>query len=783
MSKKAFTDSFLRAIYFSLALHVVITVIFISVIYDIFNKGEGYFDKIPLYIVASILLFSALCLWFDRSLKIPVIRSFGLLGGLSVTPLLLFFFSIPATIYFITGGTQITVADWSLLGIVTVSFVVYAASLVVFTIPCDLILSVGFDSSQRRTLTLWIVILFIILVASVAAIVLNIINLEFAFPLSFSYLLLPLGSVIVFFISVISLRRLKHDIKSKIASFEPEKRTQVIDKRATGIREKSSIFNVLYFREKYLYLISGDTTCLTHNRNDVFAASVINFANRNYDLALLPSLETIASAEKYGESVQHEAAGVIYNIEKYYSNPGKNVDMIVQEGVHEKVASARKTLVSPRKPQTSEVLRLLKDPDPELRRIALAVIGRFKIAELLPDVILALSNPETEKDAYFLLSYFGPLVVRELSKSFESTVDNVNLSLLKIRLLTTICSPYEINNLASTFWQGAVRMKSKGMKYLKDANFVPSEKDKDVFTEYLSEILCNITRIISLEYAAERRKCFGLSLALRQERLVNISFAFDLLVFITDEKTAAYLKKQIESRSWITRKYASEVINVVIDEPLRGPILALTDQSHPQRMLQNLRYYYSFREPDDANLVTLILNSDQNIAGTWVKACALRCVSEGKLTASADLLISYLYSSSQILQEEATRALRKTKPEAFASVAYRLPKQTASIIKEIFADKIEDVALIYEKVRFLALCFGSIPEERLIPLGRKMQYSGSGDSRHMAGVVPWIIPGKDGRSGLYSLTQSEISDFVFHNPEYMDILILCIDKAMTGNVN
>lgn len=783
MKKEALTDRFLRAIYFSLAFHVVATVIFVVVIFDIFNKSRGYFNNMPLYITATIILLFSLYLWFDRSLKIPVIRYFGLMGGLLVMPVLLFVFCIPATIYFITGGTQITVADWSLLGIVTVSMVVFTASLMVFTIPSDMILSVGFDHRQQKKLKWWYVILFILIIVALTGAVIKIVNHKYAIPFSFFYLALPLISIIIIINAFVQLRRLRSDIKDKIASFVPEKATTDKVVKELGKKEESSIFNELCFRENYLHLISGDTSCLSGKDDDVFAASVVHYANRNFDLALLPSLEAIVICEKFGESVRHEAAGVINNIEKYYSNPGKNVDMIVQEGIPEKAAAARKVLVSSRNPQTSEILRLLREPDPELRRIALAAIGKFRITELIPEVIYALSNPETEKDAFYLLDFFGPLVVKDLSESFASTVDNVNVSLLKVRLLTSICSPYEINNLASTFWQGAVRMKSKGIKYLKDANFVPDEEDRILFTKYLSEILCNITRILSLEYTAEKRKCFGLSLALRQERLVNISFAFDLLGFITDEKASAYLRKQIDSKSWITRKYASEVINVVIDEPLRGPILALTDQSHPARMLQKLRYYYSFREPDDANFVSLILNSDQDIAGTWVKACTLRCVSEGKLTAATDLLISYLYSSSQLLQEEAARAIRKINPDAFASVVYRLPSQTASVIKDIFANKIDDVALIYEKARFLTLCFGTIPEERLITLARKMQYSESSDSRYMPGLIPWVIPVSGGRSGLYSLTQSEVSDFAFHNPEYFDILIMYLDKAIKDNVN
>ena len=248
------------------------------------------------------------------------------------------------------------------------------------------------------------------------------------------------------------------------------------------------------------------------------------------------ALNLVASSNRFSETIRHEAAGVIYNIEKYYSDPGKNVDMIVQEGIAEKTASARKILINSRTPQTSEVLRLLREPGPDLRRIALTAIGKFNILELLPEVIQALSSPDTEKEAFSLLGFFGPSVLEKLSESYSSTLDNESVSLLKIRLLATICSNHEINNLADSIWQGSVRIKNTGIKYLKETKYRPEEDEKGKYTEHLLDILGNITKILSLEFAAHERKCFMLSTALQRERELNTSFAFDLLGFIVGEK-------------------------------------------------------------------------------------------------------------------------------------------------------------------------------------------------------------------------------------------------------
>ena len=62
-------------------------------------------------------------------------------------------------------------ADWSLLGIVTASLVVFGASLIVFTVPTDHILSAGFNNKQQNAVTVSLVILFICVVAAVTGVI------------------------------------------------------------------------------------------------------------------------------------------------------------------------------------------------------------------------------------------------------------------------------------------------------------------------------------------------------------------------------------------------------------------------------------------------------------------------------------------------------------------------------------------------------------------------------------------------------------------------------------
>jgi hypothetical protein len=57
-----------------------------------------------------------------------------------------------------------------------------------------------------------------------------------------------------------------------------------------------------------------------------------------------------------------------------------------------------------------------------------------------------------------------------------------------------------------------------------------------------------------------------------------------------------------------------------------------------------------------------------------------------------------------------------------------------------------------------------------------MRYSESYDAGPLPGLITWIVPSDQGKSGLYSLPVSDITNFVFHYSEYTDIFADYMDK-------
>jgi len=137
----------------------------------------------------------------------------------------------------------------------------------------------------------------------------------------------------------------------------------------------------------------------------------------------------------------------------------------------------------------------------------------------------------------------------------------------------------------------------------------------------------------------------------------------------------------------------------------------------------------------------------------------------------------YLFSNCpSACKEESARAIRSLNPEWYRDAESRLPEPARNRISAIVRGTVPDAAMLFEKTRFLSLCFNGVPEEKTVILASAVRYSESYDAESLPGIISWIVPSQNGKSGLYSLPVSDIADFVFYYSEYTDIFVHYIDN-------
>jgi hypothetical protein len=152
------------------------------------------------------------------------------------------------------------------------------------------------------------------------------------------------------------------------------------------------------FRSDYFNLISGNYSVLENNENKWYLKRIIDHSVLKNDVNLIPVLKKIASGSNFDNDIRIQCGEIVKNIEKLTSDVKAEDD---------KIAYANHILSGTRLPQTTEILRLLRDNSIESKRLGIFMIGKFKLSDMLPEVCQCLNIPGLETDASSVLQTFG----------------------------------------------------------------------------------------------------------------------------------------------------------------------------------------------------------------------------------------------------------------------------------------------------------------------------------------------------------------------------------------
>lgn len=746
-------------------------------IFPLFNLSQAVSLII---LVAAVLLISG---GIRRLSSLFFMKGPGVIWGLITPPVILLIASLPSTLLYLKPGSSEAINNNTFLEMLFfLGAFLYISTILVLTIPALSIMRMGFKGSlptmlRRSILVPYVLVLF-------AGMVFLFADHKSWEEYTFSYhiIALPFLAIVNMITLLVLYIEFKREIRYRILDDEgifmkPE--SEEITEDYTRFQKSS-----LLFQSHYLDIISGSTEYLSNQADDNYAESLIESASRNFDPALLPALKVIRDSGRFKESLQQAASLATDTIEKYFNDPRKNRDLVIQSGQTEKVVNARLILTGKRVPEESEVIRLLHDNNKEIRKIGLATAGLFRMNGLLEEIIQALSVHDTEKEAFFLLQHFGTDTYNDLAETYLKQSGSEKMGMMVARLLGPSATPESLSVLSSYLVKGPVGARTRIVRHLNESGFKPSADQRKELMDVCLDLIGNMARIISFQVSARKSRFFLLDKALQWEREMNDNLLRELLLLLTGRGAIELLYGRYEGKEAFSTRFMAEVIKIITGDPLKRPLLALKNNNTDHERLRQLSKYFPVKEDiKNASIAGSILSSDQSIAGVWTKACVLRKVAEGKLKAEKELLITFLFSQRLILQEEAARALLTTGTDWFGDVSDRLTLEVRQRTVKIIDKSQPEPAMMFNKVRFLTLCFNRIPEERMLFLASRMTYSHSYDSRPLPGYLTWVVPIGNDKSGLYSLSVNVLADFIFHFSEYTDIFVDYIDNIDRESVS
>jgi hypothetical protein len=198
----------------------------------------------------------------------------------------------------------------------------------------------------------------------------------------------------------------------------------------------------LIFRSHFFYLICGKISVIDKTENRYFFDQILDYARNTNDINFLPALRKMTADTRFNESLRQQASELTEIIEEKSAREKNGPAITSMTDESSRAENARRILGGVRYPQTSEILRLLRDKSPELKRLALCLIGKFRVKDMIQEVCECLTIPEMSEEAFSVLSEYW---LRSRKGAYK-----ILFKIIRESERQQSCSPSHFRNLPGT---------------------------------------------------------------------------------------------------------------------------------------------------------------------------------------------------------------------------------------------------------------------------------------------------------------------------------------------
>ncbi|NMC36871.1 MAG: hypothetical protein GYA41_00925 [Bacteroidales bacterium] len=533
----------------------------------------------------------------------------------------------------------------------------------------------------------------------------------------------------------------------------------------------------LLFRSHFFGLISGKVAVLDKTGNKYFYGHILDYARDTHDINLLPALRKITTDIRFSESLRQQASELMEIIEEKSAREkhGRMTTAIIDDS--SRAENARGILAGVRYPQTTEILRLLRDKSPELRRLALCLIGKFRVKDMIQEVCECLTLPELSEEAFSVLSEFGGQAGKELTRFYLKYSGNLVAGRAILRLISCSCPEENMSFVFERLWTNSRIIRESAAKALIKCGFKPAEEERKQLKKLIYNIFGQITWILSLKVSLDSNNEAFLAEQIEKEFMRWKKFLLDLLFIAYGKSITSESSKRSSPDNY--DKLIPELAGILFTDSRTGK-KNISDTETDRKILKKLQQYYPCDLPRHEALPEEIINCDYNVLSVWTKACAIRTK---KAIADEHLLESVaalLFSPEWILKEEAARLLNRTDSKKFADIIERLSENDRLRIAPLVKEEQESSGeLLFEKTRFLSSVFSPINEEKLLFLAERMKFI-TCDSQEEIKLLPesiiWTIT-KENQITLRYISDKRTEDVI---ADFMQAESVCYVLPLTA---
>ncbi len=316
------------------------------------------------------------------------------------------------------------------------------------------------------------------------------------------------------------------------------------------------------------------------------------------------------------------------------------------------------------------LIPLLNDPDPEVRRSALAAAGRVKHPRLLPQIAANLSDSKTRSAASDALVSYGslilPLVEEALSRGAENEENTVRL----VRACRQIKGQEVTNLMRRNLDHSSNLVRDQVLRVLTACAFHGEPADLPALNRALVRDVSHGHQILVTQQDSGQSKATEpLQRALHDELTQVKKRIFWLLAILYEAQAISRAAAQLQQGTGSEQAIAFEMLDVTLSPehktltfPLIDPKLNPTQRI--QFLAKRIKTSSLYR---DERLLDLIANDNQ----AWIRACALYAavhlakVAQLEARNIVPIIEDLLVDPDPIVRETAVWGLYTLAPENF----------------------------------------------------------------------------------------------------------------------
>jgi ATP/ADP translocase len=591
---------------------------------------------------------------------------------------------------------------------------------------------------------------------------------------SFSWVLLVITALWAFFGFRLYLEYRKSIIRSLD---EAGMRSEEADNEGERQMTRGKLYSRTLLRMKYPELINQTYTVFKNDYGEDLAREMVSVSMESGDPLILDAVRWVSENDMFSKELKDTAKMSLESLQREYS---VYKDPFVDGEVR---PEALELITGTRAPHPALLLRILRDSSAATRRIALMLIARHDISDMIPEVCELLPIKETFHDAIAVLDHFGVQSYGELYRYFMKSSGNITLMKNLLILLGKNCYQESEQLIYQLLRTNSRDIRGRAASILVANGFRIAGDDSDKMHQLISDTVGTITWYIQALVVLARAEDKELSVAVKSEMDWWNDFLFSLLSITYDRQSVKKIRENLETGTIESINFALEMIDIVLDDSIKARVAYCLDISDNEEKLKSLYSFYPGFIPSYGNLLIEIINRDYNLSDVWTKSIAIRSL--GSISDSVDGTLSLsalLFSPNSLLVEEAVCLLKSINEPILKEISGRVPPKNRKIIEDIVNKMLSGDELLTSKIRFLMARLSNLSADFLIPLAEKLDYcSGISGIKHSVGRKYYFglveKESHDSKAYYYRLTEKDVIEYISFYPEYLNEVSAFIEGA------